>query len=124
MPLKQGSIWQSSIPGKLCLCIKLMSMVENLPANLSSMSGNGSQSRRQHKFIRFNMQKLYFENKTFEHVDFSFNILEVADYEQCTFIRCDFTEAVLNNLSFIECTFTGCNLSNAKIESAAFRDAK
>ena len=66
----------------------------------------------------------YFENKTFESIDFLKAPLAVADYEECTFTRCDFTEANLNNFGFIECKFNGCNLSNAKVEAAGFRGAK
>jgi fluoroquinolone resistance protein len=63
----------------------------------------------------------YFENKSFENIDFSKEPLAIGDYEECTFTRCDFTEAILNEFAFIECKFIGCNLSNAKVESASFR---
>jgi uncharacterized protein YjbI with pentapeptide repeats len=66
----------------------------------------------------------YFENKSFENIDFSKEPFAVADYEECIFLRCDFTEASLNNFAFIECKFIGCNLSNAKVESAGFHDIK
>ncbi|MDP4220222.1 MAG: pentapeptide repeat-containing protein [Bacteroidota bacterium] len=66
----------------------------------------------------------YFENRSFENVDFTLSQPAIADYEQCRFLRCNFTEVLLRELSFIECTFTGCNLSNAKVESASFRDAR
>jgi fluoroquinolone resistance protein len=68
--------------------------------------------------------KEYFENRSFENIDFSKEPLVIADYEECTFSRCDFTETQLNNFAFIQCTFTGCNLSNAKVEGTGFRDVK
>ena len=60
------------------------------------------------------MEKQFFENQSFEHLQLGLNPLAAGNYEQCTFSDCDFSNAVLSPLVFVECTFVSCNLSMVK----------
>ena len=70
------------------------------------------------------MSKKYIEDETFEHIDFSENALEKADYEKCMFCNCNFSNCDLSCINFIECVFLECNLSLAIISQTAFREVQ
>lgn len=70
------------------------------------------------------MEQEYFENKTFEKIDFTLNPPVKGEYEYCRFLDCDFSNADLNALKFVDCVFEGCNLSMAKLGMTAFRNVK
>lgn len=68
------------------------------------------------------MERKYIEEKVFEKVDYTTEILAVADYEGCRFINCNFSHADLSDIHFIDCAFTSCDMSLAKLHKTAFRD--
>ena len=70
------------------------------------------------------MERVYIENKIFEIIDFTKDLLAEGDYENCTFINCGFSSLDLSNRKFIECEFVSCNLSLAILTKTAFRDIK
>lgn len=64
----------------------------------------------------------YFEDKTFDSVDYSVQPLPKGEYENCSFINCVFTNADLSNIKFTECKFNSCNCSMANIAGTSIRD--
>lgn len=70
------------------------------------------------------MERTYIENKTFESIDFTKDLLTEGDYEDCNFIDCNFSNLNLSNIKFIESDFVNCNLSLATLTKTAFRDIK
>ncbi len=70
------------------------------------------------------MTQEYYEDTTFEKIDFSEKVFTQGNYERCTFIRCNFSDTNLSSIHFAECEFTSCNLSMAQINGTEFIDAK
>lgn len=70
------------------------------------------------------MSLVYFEEETFEGLDFGKTTLERGEYESCHFTNCDFLAANLSDFTFVDCEFTSCNLSLAKLNKTAFRDVR
>lgn len=68
------------------------------------------------------MEKIYIEDKTFDHQDFTETTLLTGEYENCTFSNCNFSNLNLSHFAFSDCTFTGCNLSLARITKTAFKE--
>jgi fluoroquinolone resistance protein len=69
------------------------------------------------------MSEAYFEEHTYEGVDYTAKGLAQGRYEACSFVNCDFSNADLAHISFTECSFKGCNLSMVKVVDATFNDA-
>ncbi|HEX8279190.1 MAG TPA: pentapeptide repeat-containing protein, partial [Segetibacter sp.] len=70
------------------------------------------------------MERTYFEDKAYDKIDFTKELLPGGEYDNCTFNSCDFSNADLSNISFSECEFAGCNLSMVKLVKTAFKDVK
>jgi len=68
------------------------------------------------------MERIYIEEKKFEKIDFTVNVLAEADYENCSFTNCNFSNTDLSKMNFSECGFVDCNISLAKLTKTAFRD--
>lgn len=64
----------------------------------------------------------YFEDQTFQNINFIDSPLHKGEYEYCKFLQCNFEGVNLNNYKFIDCQFVDCNLSLAKIEQCSFQD--
>jgi len=69
------------------------------------------------------MSNLFFENKTFEKIDYSKDFLKIGEYYNCTFLNCNFQNSNLAEVNFTECKFRDCNISMAKIQNAVFAEA-
>jgi len=70
------------------------------------------------------MSLAYFENQTFESINFNQKALPRGEYENCQFLNCDFSEHNFSDYTFADCDFNGCNLSLAKLSKTAFRDVR
>ncbi|WP_127129624.1 pentapeptide repeat-containing protein [Pseudoflavitalea rhizosphaerae] len=70
------------------------------------------------------MEKRYFEDETFEKINYRETPLSKGEYEACSFRNCDFSETDLSGVLFIDCDFTGCNLSLAKLIKTGFQGVK
>lgn len=75
------------------------------------------------------MPGTYFEDQTFESIDFSKKPLALGEYEGCSFINCNFSDTDLSEIQFIDCQFKSCNLSMVKtiktsFNGIAFQDCK
>jgi fluoroquinolone resistance protein len=66
----------------------------------------------------------YFENKTFDKINFTLNPITKGEYEQCWFINCDFSNSDLSEIRFLDCEFESCNLSLANLNKTAFQNVK
>lgn len=66
----------------------------------------------------------FFEDQSFQAIDYTGEKLNKAEYENCSFVNCVFSTTDISNLSFTDCVFENCDLSNAKLKNAAFRDVK
>jgi len=64
----------------------------------------------------------YFEEKTWENIDFKPLGFETAQYEDCRFIQCDFAGLSLQGNSFTCCEFIECNLSNVQLLGVTLND--
>ncbi len=70
------------------------------------------------------MTEQYFEDGTFEKIDFTAKALGKGEYDGCTFKHCNFSNTDLSNTDFSDCEFIGCNLSMAKLVKTAFKNIK
>ncbi|NTW83564.1 MAG: pentapeptide repeat-containing protein [Chlorobiaceae bacterium] len=62
------------------------------------------------------------ENRVFEGLAFTENMLEKAIYEDCSFIRCNFNASDLSGSIFRNCRFVNCDLSLAKLRDTGFQE--
>ncbi len=69
------------------------------------------------------MNQEYFEDQTFEKIDFSNLTMAPWNYEKCTFNRCNFSKTNISRIHFSECIFNWCDMSMAKIMETEFMDA-
>jgi len=76
------------------------------------------------KGIKFQMETIFIEDKTFDNSDFTRRPLTKGDYENCTFINCDFSNADLGDIRFSETAFISCNLSMTQLTKTAFSDIR
>lgn len=67
------------------------------------------------------MSEHFIQGKTFENLDFSKQLLEAEEYEDCQFIRCNFMQVDLSNILFSKSRFIECDLSLAILTKASFR---
>jgi len=67
------------------------------------------------------MNSKYVDEQTFRNVDFSKELLPIADYEYCTFVGCNFSNSSLSNIRFLETEFIDCNFSNATLGNTSFQ---
>jgi fluoroquinolone resistance protein len=70
------------------------------------------------------MEQVFIEEKTFDKIDFTQNLLGKGEYEYCTFLNCNLSYADLAEIKFLECEFSSCNLSLAKLTQTALKDIK
>lgn len=68
------------------------------------------------------MSQNYIEEKTFNKINFTQNLLQMGEYESCIFKGCDLSNVDLSNYLFIECTFENCNLSMVTLNMTTFND--
>ncbi len=66
------------------------------------------------------MPGTYFEDQTFESIDFSIKPLTLGEYEGCSFSNCNFSNTDLSEIQFIDCQFKFCNLSMVKTIKTSF----
>ena len=64
----------------------------------------------------------FIADKIYKNKDFTSQVLERAEYDNCTFINCNFEGCFLSAFSFLDCNFEDCNLSNIKVKDATFKD--
>ena len=65
----------------------------------------------------------YFDEETFEGIDYTKKDIVKGEYDNCTFLNCNFSGIYASNIGFIECEFINCNFSNADIGNTAFKTA-
>ena len=68
------------------------------------------------------MEKTYFEDQTYEGIDYSDKPLPPGEYEYCNFNHCNFSNTDLSNINFTGCKFNGCNLTMSKLIKTGLRD--
>lgn len=61
-------------------------------------------------------------DKTFQNIDYTQNVIDKGEFENCVFSQCNFEGVDLSQNIFIDCTFSSCNLSLSKLTKTAFRD--
>lgn len=66
------------------------------------------------------MPGTYYEDQTFDTIDFSTKPLALGEYEGCSFINCNFSNSDLSEMQFIDCRFRFCNLSMVKTIKTSF----
>ncbi len=69
------------------------------------------------------MNQEYFEDKSFEKIDFWNTVMIPWNYERCIFDRCNFSKTDISRIHFSECEFRGCDMSMTKIIETEFMDA-
>ena len=68
------------------------------------------------------MDKIYFQDKSYDKIDFTESPVEKGEYENCRFMNCDFSNSDLSDIHFTDCEFSGCNLSMAKLTKTALKN--
>lgn len=68
------------------------------------------------------MEEIFFEDKTFDHLDFVQTPLPRGEYEYCTFNHCLFSRADLSNSCFLNCSFVECDLSMAHLHKTSLNE--
>ena len=66
----------------------------------------------------------YIENKKFEKINFSEEILPKGEYENCSFLNCIFYKSDVSNSAFRDCEFESCDFSLATIRNTVFSNIK
>lgn len=64
----------------------------------------------------------YFDDRSFEKIDFTKDVFEKGNYDNCTFTDCNFSGINLSDVCFLHCELVRCNLSLAKIIETAFKE--
>jgi fluoroquinolone resistance protein len=67
------------------------------------------------------MPAVFFEDKTFDKVNYTGQQFTKGEYENCIFSTCDFSNTDLSNVKFTSCKFDHCNLSMAVLGNTAFK---
>jgi len=70
------------------------------------------------------MASFFYEGKTFDKSDFTVNLPDKGEYDNCRFLNCDYSDADLSGFIFTECEFIACNLSLIKLGKTAFKDVR
>ena len=68
------------------------------------------------------MPTIFFEDKTFNKINYTLQLFPKGEYENCTFSNCDFSNTDLSNVKFTACKFDHCNLSMAILGNTAFKE--
>lgn len=68
------------------------------------------------------MKDTFTEDKDFERITFSHDLIPPGSYENCTFDKCILSNLELSNRSFIDCEFKNCDLSLVKLINTSFVD--
>ena len=66
--------------------------------------------------------KQYFDDQTFESVDFSIDGAQDLAFTECVFRQCNFNSTDISRTRFTDCRFEGCDLSLANISDTSFQD--
>jgi fluoroquinolone resistance protein len=64
------------------------------------------------------------EDKTFEKMDCSGQVLDKLDFVSCTFIGCNFSNGDLSQSNFMDCRFEKCNLSLVKMVNTGMKNIR
>jgi fluoroquinolone resistance protein len=64
------------------------------------------------------------EDKNFQRIEFTRDLLPFGDYENCTFENCIFSNMDISGMNFIDCEFDSCDFSLARLGNTSFRDVK
>ena len=70
------------------------------------------------------MEFLINDNKVFDSVDYSEQLVTGREFQSCTFKRCDLSNSRFLNNKFLECVFDSCNLSMAHLQGSILNDVK
>ncbi|MCJ8318255.1 MAG: pentapeptide repeat-containing protein [Colwellia sp.] len=70
----------------------------------------------------FDSKQKAFYSQNFNNKDFSCQILDSIEFEDCSFEECNFSNATFKQCKFIECRFVKCNLSMVNIAYSQFND--
>ncbi len=71
---------------------------------------------------RENMSTGFFENQSFNNLDFSETGIEGKEFERCTFKQCNFSGCDLSNLTFSECLLENCDISMANLNNTSLQE--
>lgn len=70
------------------------------------------------------MSQDYFEDETYQSVNFTETAFPKAEYEHCSFMNCIFSSTNLSGFSFTDCVFDHCDLSMTALRNSSFRDVQ
>ncbi len=70
------------------------------------------------------MSAKFIDDQNFKQEDFSKQVLEVKEFNNCTFENCQFVEADISGISFEDCCFHGCDLTLIRLDETAFREVE
>lgn len=68
------------------------------------------------------MEKQYFEEQTFSHINYTEQPLKSGVYEHCHFVNCNLGGVNLSAIQFAECVFDNCDLSMCMLGETAFQE--
>ncbi len=66
----------------------------------------------------------YFEEQTFDGIDFTEQSFSNGEYELCTFKNCTFAQVDFSGFKFIDCQFENCDLTLVKVTTTSFQNVK
>jgi fluoroquinolone resistance protein len=70
------------------------------------------------------MSEQYFEDKSFDSIDYTKELFRKGEYDNCRFTNCNFANADLSGVQFIDCSFTGCNMSMTKVTGTSLNTVR
>jgi len=68
------------------------------------------------------MESPIHDNKVFEDVVYTEEIIRGKEFHDCTFKKCDLSNSEFLNCKFIDCVFEGCNLSMMKLDGTTLNN--
>jgi fluoroquinolone resistance protein len=69
------------------------------------------------------MQPLIHDNKTFEDITYTTEVIRGKEFHDCIFKKCDLSNSEFLHCKFIDCQFEGCNLSMMKLDGTTLNNA-
>ena len=69
------------------------------------------------------MEQTLHEDKTFEKVMYTDQVIKGREFQGCTFKSCDFMNSDFSFNTFHDCTFEACNLSMMKLKASTLNNA-
>ena len=70
------------------------------------------------------MEQFTYDDRLFDRINYSGNIVNGTEFESCRFKNCDFSNSIFTNNKFLDCVFEDCNLSLIKLSKTTLSNTR